>query len=153
MKKQGAKDKKRFVSHEELLDILRDWERRHANVNVGAKLQRPERMKVLWKLGVAAVKKPLTTSLEFDEGRVLNISASGFGSIIQLPSSVSAGDWCLCLLFPPAPNIPFIALGQVIWQKPIREMFVTGIEFLMWQDEEELNLALQMAQRENAQSQ
>jgi hypothetical protein len=57
------------------------------------------------------------------------------------------GNWCLYLLYPPEPTVPFIALGKAIWPKPVNEVFATGTEFIVWEDERELDLALQLAKK------
>lgn len=110
---------------------------------LGAKPQRAQRFKVRWKLKIAGVNKRSKMSLAFDEGRVMDMSATGLGAVTLKP--ISAGDLCMCLLYPPTPDVPLITFGRAIWQKPIKRAFATGIECLGWQREPELDLALRLA--------
>lgn len=135
------------ISHKELIRTVGDWDIYHSSATAVSSIpQREERFKVRWKLKFAVVNKE--SSLELHEGQVINMSENGLGFIgILTKSSTSTGDWCLCLLYPPTANAPFIALGRAVWQEPINKVFAIGIELLEWQSEEELNLALQLAKK------
>ena len=143
-----------YVSHEELVEILGQWEPGKsltlpcAYREKNATPKRAERLKVRWKLKIAiANDKASTVPPEFDAGRVRNISATGIGIITQWP--ISTGDRCVCLLYPPTHDLPMTALGQGIWQKPVGNVFAAGVQFLKWQHAGELDLALEIAEKEN----
>jgi len=95
---------------------------------------------------VAVVDKSSPTSTEFDDGYAMNISAIGLGLLTRRPMPV--GSWCLCFIYPRVPDAPFTVFWKILWQKPINEVFATGIEFILWQDEREHDLALTLAQQE-----
>ena len=141
----------------QLIEMLREWEGRHSNAGpISNQRRQVGRRTVRWKLQVATVNKETQIPLEFAPGACMNIAPAGLGFITQLP--FSAGDWCLCMLYPPTLNLPFVVLGraiwqlqinrQAIWQDPTRHVFATGMEFLAWHEERECNRALQLAQKE-----
>jgi hypothetical protein len=135
------------VTYSELLEILRKRESRYWHLASTKAGRRAERFKVRWWFQVAVVDKSSPASTEFDDGYAMNISATGLGLLTRRPMLV--GSWCLCFIYPPVPDAPFTVLGKILWQKPINEVFATGIEFILWQDEREHDLALTLAQQEN----
>ena len=135
-----------LVSHSELLHILREWESRYWNVEVAESRREEDRYKVRWPVRVAVIRKTASSTIEFDEAYAVNISPSGLGVITRYP--LVGGDWCLCLLTPSAASAPCILLGEVVWQRPVNEVFVTGLAFLAWQDDQEFDTALDTARRD-----
>ena len=139
MRSQGGS-----VDEQEVLNLLREWESRHANVDVGpSEGRRTERLKVRWTLQVVAVDRQSPKPLRVDKGVVIDISATGLGFITRTP--ISAGEWCLCFISPPGQKPPLMVLGRAMWQKPVHDAFGAGMEFLVWHEAAEQDTALEMA--------
>ena len=137
-----------LVSHEELLAILKEWELRYWTVDTAdtSANRSDERYKIRWRVKIAVVNKSLPDFPDFDDGYAMNISPHGLGVITRY--ALSVGEWCLCFLYPSMPEEPFILLGQVIWQKSVNEVYATGLTYLEWKADDELDAVLDQAKRE-----
>lgn len=134
-----------WMSQQELLKMLGDWQSRHSDVESAVvKRRRAKRMKARWKLRTATVNRYTQIPPHFDIGWVIDISATGLGMFTQQPPAT--GDWCWSFIYLPEQSTPCIVVGRVAWAKPLSRGFVSGIEFVAWYDDQELDAVLEVAE-------
>ena len=45
----------------------------------------------------------------------------------------------------PSAGQPVLAIGQISWVKPVREIHLAGVKWLLWESEDDKQLAIQAA--------
>ncbi|MCZ6680482.1 MAG: response regulator [Candidatus Poribacteria bacterium] len=113
----------------------------------GVNLRQSERYKVQRRLDYQQLSpEEMLTPPEGYQTSILNISEGGIAFSPQ--SEISAGNICAFSIYLEGQERPFLAVGQIVWVKPMKGRKVAGAKWLGWESGKEQELIMKAIQAE-----
>ncbi|MCZ6681019.1 MAG: response regulator [Candidatus Poribacteria bacterium] len=93
-----------------------------------------------WSLFVQPFLEPRRTELR-------NLTEGGLAFVA--PEELIVSGLCAFVIYPPKNGKPFLAVGQILWQREIEGQKIAGTKWLLWESDQERDFAVASARAES----